>query len=61
MPDASGSLLGYQNSGSTVDETSPRAGDQRLQSAGWGPAMFFAAMIVIMMISAVLVTAISCK
>jgi hypothetical protein len=35
--------------------------DERLQFAGWGAAVFFAAMVVIMMISAVLVTAISYK
>ena len=60
MRHTSSSLYEYQNPGSGT-QTNPHPADERLELAGWGPAVFFAAMVVIMMISAVLVTAISCK
>jgi hypothetical protein len=61
MRHASGSLSEYQNAGTTGHEADPHFDDQKVQIAGWGPAVFFAAMVIIMMISAVLVTAISSR
>ncbi len=58
MQHGSSSLRGY-HVGRISDQTDPNPDDQRFQIAGWGPAVFLAAMVVIMMISAVLVTAIS--
>jgi hypothetical protein len=59
MRNASGSLPGCQKAGSKTHTTNPHPEDETLELAGWGPAVFFAAMIVIMMISVVLVTAIA--
>lgn len=61
MHHASGRLSEYQNTGMISHEPDSHPCDERLQFAGWGAAVFFAAMVVIMMISAVLVTAISYK
>jgi hypothetical protein len=63
MRHASSSLRGYQNAGSTKHEPRqpPYPGDPGSPFAGWGPALFFAAMVVIMIVSALLVTAISSR